>query len=171
MSALRWLLRVVVAAGLTLALVGLSQVPWSPDAAGAAELRLAWRFRSTLVDQCRRLSASELANLPAHMRRELSCERRLTPYRLVVQLGSVTVVADTVRPRGARADRPLSFYRDLRVAPGALALSIRFAPLLPESAAVASRPPTLALDTALVVAPHRVVLVTLDEARGTLIVR
>jgi len=170
-NAVRWVLRVAVAAGLTLALVGLSQVPWSPGAGGAAELRLAWRFRSTLVDECRRLSAAELANLPVHMRREMSCERRLTPYHLVVRLGGATVLQDTVRPGGARADRPLSFYRDLRVAPGALALSIRFAPLLPESAGVAARPPTLTLDTALVARPHRVVLVTLDEARGVLVVR
>lgn len=183
MRAARWALRVLVAAGLTLALVGLSLVPWSPEAAGggASELRLAWRFRSTLVDACRRLSASELANLPVHMRRDFSCERRLTPYELVVTLDEAAVLTDTVHARGARADRPLSLFHALPLSPGRHALRLRFAPLVnlaePEHESDGDDhddrpvPPTLVLDTALTVAPYRVVLVTLDEARGVLVVR
>lgn len=182
MNLVRWSLRVVVAAVLTVALVGLSRLPWAPGVEGDAVLRLAWRFRSTLVDECRRVSPAELAKLPVHMRREVSCERRLTPYAVLVTIDGAVTLDDTVHARGARADRPLSLFQELPLAPGRHALRVSFAPVMAPAEGDAGGndgeqeretvvPPTLVLDTTVTVEPRRVVLVTIDEARGVLTLR
>lgn len=165
---LRWAARVLVAAALMAGTVALSHVPWAAAPGTDGALRLAWRYRSALVDECREPSAAELARLPAHMRQPRICERRLLPYELAVEVDGQRIVLDTVRAGGARADRPLSLFRESRLAPGHHRLSVRFAPLA--VAAGATVPPTLLLDTALTVAAHAVVLVTLDDVSGRLVV-
>jgi hypothetical protein len=165
---LPWLLRIGVAAALMAGTVALSHVPWSATAGTDGALRLAWRYRSALVDECREPTAAELARLPAHMRQRRICERRLLPYELTVMVDSARIVLDTVHAGGARADRPLSLFRESRLAPGRHRLSVRFAPLA--VAAGAAVPPTLVLDTTVTVAAHAVVLVTLDDVSGGLVV-
>jgi hypothetical protein len=160
-----------VAGGLTLAIVGLSQVPWDADASGGGGLlRLAWRYRSALVNECRRLTPDELARMPVHMRQATDCERRLRPYVLTLELDGVVVMRDTARARGARADRPLAVFLERPLAAGRAALRVTFAPVAVPGDSAGVPPVALALDTAVVVRARDVVLVTLDEARGALVV-
>ncbi|MEK7667721.1 MAG: hypothetical protein AAB409_03645, partial [Gemmatimonadota bacterium] len=122
----RRFLQIVVAAAVTLAIVGLSRVPYAAEPSEDAELRLAWRYRSERVQQCRRLSEEEQERLPAHMRRTEDCTRGLRPYRLTVAVDGAEAgeadegrerdegraapagvsFVDTVRARGAASDRP-----------------------------------------------------------------
>ena len=160
----------VVGAALTLGVVGLSQAPWRAVTSEDGQVRLAWRFRSAPVEACRRVPAEELARLPAHMRRELVCERALRPWLLEVILDGSVAWTDTARARGARADRPLSVFATLPVGPGPHALAVRFAPLvLPGDTAAAPAP--LTHDATVTVGPQRVVLVTRDESATRLVVR
>jgi len=154
----------VVTALATLALVGLSRVPWAAVPGETGELRLAWQYKSQPVEQCRRQTPEELAKLPAHMRREVVCERRLRSYLLEVAVDGAARVADTVRARGARADRPLGIFARVPLPPGRHEVRVTFSP-------VGGGHEPLTLAAAVTVAPRQVWLATLDEERGALVVR
>lgn len=153
----RRVLQGAVATALTVATVALSRVPWTAEAGGRAMLRLAWRHRSALVEQCRRRSPEELAKLPQHMRREMDCDRKLQPYRLEVTIDSA-LTSDSVAARGATHDRPLSVFREFALAPGAHQVHIRFAPYAGSGA-------SFALDTTLSLPARAVAVVTIDDHR------
>lgn len=164
-AALRRALGVALAAATTLGIVGLSRVPWAGERTTDGELRLAWRFKSEQVRQCRKLTAEEQGKLPAHMRLTEDCQRGLRPYRLVVAVDEGRPSDDTIRARGAESDRPLFVFQRRRLAPGRHAVRVVFEPL-----GVGARP-ALALDTVIAIRPLRAVLVTNDEDAGRLVVR
>jgi hypothetical protein len=155
---------VAATAVMTLALVGLSRVPWSAAPGDDGALRLAWQYKSQPVERCRTATPEELAKLPPHMRRTTICERGLRPYVLEVSVDGGAARVDTVRARGARADRPLGVFAQVPLAPGAHAIRVAFSPAGGDHA-------PLTLDTTLVLAPRQVWLVTLDGDRGTLVLR
>jgi len=165
--------RLVAAAAVTVAalagMAALSYVPYAQERAAGSELRLAWRARSARVEACRRRSPEELAQLPAHMRQELVCERGVAPYRLHVTLGDTTVVDRLVTAAGARADRPLYVFEELPLAPGTYVLRVTFTReggTAGDSAAAAdprTAPARLALDTMVTLGAGRAALVTYDE--------
>ena len=159
---LRLVLGGLVTAGFVAATAGLSRVPWVAERSDAAVLRLAWRFRSELVEACRPIPPEEQARQPAHMRRTEECSRALRPYRLVAALDGAALLRDSIAAGGARADRPLSLFREIQVPTGEHRLTVRFEPY------GAGTP--LALDTVLALAARQVAVVTLDEG-GRLVVR
>lgn len=125
----RWLgvpLGGVTALAATLALAALSRAPYHPYRSADAMLRLAWSARPERIEQCRRQSDEELAQLPAHMRLRVVCEGTSARYRLEVLRDGKLVVDDTVRGGGVRHDRPLYLLRELRLPPGSSRLEIRF---------------------------------------------
>lgn len=162
-----------VTAAASLALLGaLSRVPYAAEPGAQALLRLAWRARGERVEQCRRLTPAELARVPAHMRQEFQCASRIVPYRLRVALDGREVINALVQAAGARHDRPLYVFRELRVPPGPHALAVRFARA--ETVPAAGRedetttPPELRLDTAVLFLSRRAALVTYDEEQRRL---
>lgn len=164
----RRFLQGVVAAAVTLAIVGLSRVPYTAEPSEDAELRLAWRYRSERVQQCRRLSEEEQEKLPAHMRRTEDCTRGLRPYRLTVAVDGAEAgvgFVDTVRARGAESDRPLFVFRRISLAPRSHAVRVLFAPVGEGGHA------PLGVDTTITFARRQVVLVTYDEDARRLVVR
>lgn len=169
MTAARAVLGALVAAAVTAAIVALSRVPYTASPGEDGELRLAWRWRSERVELCRARGADELARLPAHMRSATACERRLRPYRLEVRVDGVIVVDDSVRARGAEADRPLSVFRRLPLAPGRYEVRVVFSPLA--VAGDSTLAPPQVLESSLVVAPRQVVLVTVDTDHNVLVAR
>ncbi|MBI3983661.1 MAG: hypothetical protein HY337_12175 [Gemmatimonadetes bacterium] len=116
----------VLALAAIVGLGALSQVPYPPEPPAHAVIRLTWRTRSKRVDECRRLTTEEQAQLPAHMRREEVCEGRVLAYRLRVVLDGDTVADETVEPRGARADRPLYVFHEIPAPPGVRVLDVAF---------------------------------------------
>ena len=173
---------VVLASGAALA--ALSSTPYTAESGDRAMVRLAWRARGERVRECHRLSAEQLARLPQHMRQEETCERRILPYRLQVDLDGVRVIDELVRAGGARADRPLFVFRDLSVLPGTHHLQVTFeregtsaAPGREEEevdATEASRraretPARLGLDEPVVLVPRQIMLVTYDDGARRLL--
>jgi hypothetical protein len=168
----------VLVAAATLAGVRLGSLStYTAETDAHALVRLAWRARGERVRNCRHRTPEELEKLPPHMRQEEVCEGRILPYRLVVELDGVAAVEEVIHGAGAREDRPLYVSRDLPVQPGSHRLAVTFAR---ESRAVGdsaiamgglSTPAHLTLDTTVVVASRRVVLVTYDEEREQLVVR
>jgi hypothetical protein len=145
-------------------LVAASQAPWRASSDGEAGIRLSWRTVSQPVSECRTPTPEELEKLPPHMRMQQICERQHVPFRLRVAVDGERVRDVLLKPPGARGDRPLHVYEELRVRPGVHRIEVSFEEERePESGA--ERPPVaLALDTTLELGSRDVVLVTLDES-------
>ncbi|HEY0997899.1 MAG TPA: hypothetical protein VGD77_18050, partial [Gemmatimonadaceae bacterium] len=90
------IVRVLATLAALLVLSALTRAPWrTPQGrSGDARLRLSWRVRGEIIQRCRRATAAELANTPAHMRQEVTCEgARVAPYRLQVAIDGRTVAS------------------------------------------------------------------------------
>ncbi len=167
-----------LAGGATLALAALSRVPLPAPETPEALIRLSWRVLGERVEECTRLTPEELERLPAHMRREEVCEGRVSPYRLEVRLDGRAVRSEVVRASGAREDRPIYVFEELRVPPGAHEVDVRFTrePVpgaRPDSLRAARRPEaapdSLAFRAELALESGEIALVTYDRERRELV--
>lgn len=161
-----------VAVTAALLLGALSRFGWDAGEAREAELRLAWRARAPLVEECRRLTETEREALPAHMRREVVCEGRVARYRLDVAVGGEPRLDRVIRGAGARGDRPLYVFETLRLPPGRHELRVRFERA--EDAGGGGEngfPALLELERRVELEPGRAVLITYDEATRRLVAR
>lgn len=113
-----------LALGVTGVLVAGSRASHRLASGEVALLRLSWSGRPERIETCRRLSAEELAAMPAHMRREVECEGHPARYLVRVRDGGTTLLADTVTGGGVRGDRAIHLLRELPLAPGRHALEV-----------------------------------------------
>jgi hypothetical protein len=158
------------AAGLTVGLGWLSQVPYEPGGSEDAMIRLSWRARGARVEECRPLTAEELERIPRHMRREEICEGTVLPYRLRVVLNDQPAIDELVRSAGARQDRPLFVLQELPVPAGTHHLFLEFIRQgEPSGDDEPATPGHLTLDAIIALGPHEVALVTYDPERRELI--
>ncbi|MEJ2152758.1 MAG: hypothetical protein P8Y29_07380 [Gemmatimonadota bacterium] len=159
--------RVASAAGFTLfagvVLAALSRAPYEIEPGENAVVRFSWRAAER-IEECRPLTDEEQAELPVHMRQTETCERRVSPFALRVQLDGQVVVHDTLSGAGARGDRPLYVYREVSVRPGRHALFVEFG-------AVGSDEQPLRLEQEVELAAREVVLVTRDSGGSAFAVR
>lgn len=158
MSVSRGFLVAVVTVGLSVGLVVLSGVRYTPSTPAESLLRLSWRTRGQRVEACRRPTADEQASLPAHMRRDEICEGRIVPYRLHLVLDGEAAVAEEIHASGAREDRPVYVFREIWLAPGRHRIDIRFMPL-----DAGEDTDVLALDTTVTFAAGAIRLVTRSD--------
>jgi hypothetical protein len=181
MRVMQTLPALILAAAVTVAVGAASRVPYRAAGDSDSVLRLTWRVRGERVDECRHLTKEEQAALPAHMRREEICEGRIAPYRLSVDVDGRSFENSVFRPAGARQDRPIYVYREIRLAPGPHHLVIAFTregPPLRHAEGIHERPETTAeeererggpsqllLNTRLSLGPGEVVLV-MYEGKG-----
>jgi hypothetical protein len=173
----------VLVAALAL-LAGMSRVPWHPESGSGSTLRLSWRVRGELEQRCRQATAEEMAAQAAHMRQTTVCDPpRVAPYRLTVRLNDTTVHRAQLRGSGRAGEGTLYIIEEFAVAPGPQRLSVRLERLgdshaAPTEAVAADTrrptrhavPPLLTLDTTVMVAGRRVVLVTYDAEREALVI-
>lgn len=148
--------RILVTGLLALGLAALSRLPLQTGDTDEAVLRFSWRLRGEEAAACRLPTPDELADLPIHMRNPDACVGDLPPFHFSVDLDDVSRVDRLVRPSGARGDRPLFVYDELRVPPGTHRLVVRFGPQSGDDPSAR----TLSLDTTLVLEPGRVLLVS-----------
>jgi hypothetical protein len=119
------------AAGAAVALAGalgiaaLSNFPVRVHEEPEARLRVAFSARPERIETCRRTSAEEEANLPAHMRQAEICEGTTARYRLDVRRDDSLLVTVLVRGGGLRHDRQLYVLRDVAVPSGRSAIDVR----------------------------------------------
>jgi hypothetical protein len=160
---------VVVALGVTFAIVEGSHVTIWRNADAEGVLRLAWRARPDRVEDCRPQSKEALAGLPAHMRQTMICEGASAAYRLEVHVDGQVVLDEQVQGGGLRHDRPIYVFREIRVAQGDRAVAVRFVRVAETAQAQPGGvPPSLALERTLRFAPGRVVLSSYDPEQRTL---
>ena len=166
-----WLVRgtgLLVALALALGLVLGSSLPYTDTPSDDAIIRLSWRAVGDPIAECREPSEAELAALPPHMRRRKICEARLSAFRLSVSIDGALVLAEEVRPEGARGDRPAYVFHEFVVAPGVHQLAIRFEAQPDGRAPV---PHALTLGERVVLEPREICLVTFDPETGRLDLR
>ena len=119
------------AAGAALALAGafgiaaLSNFPVRVHEEPEARLRVAFSARPERIETCRRPSAEEEADVPAHMRQAEICEGTTARYRLEVRRDDSLLVTMLVRGGGLRHDRQLYVLRDVGVPSGRSAVDVR----------------------------------------------
>lgn len=171
MSALRNAAAAVLAVTVVVATAGLSRLPVTFAEGNQALIRLSWRMDGVTTEACRERTEEELERLPVHMRNPEACIGDIAPYRIRVTLDGRQVVRDTVRPAGARGDRPVYVFSDLPVEPGPHQVSVRVVALLPEGGEVGEGITSLAWDGTAVLEPREVGLITLDENSRELVLR
>lgn len=174
-AALRVSTAAVVAGAGIAAMIGLSQVPWRPDAPESGVLRLTWRSRGLVIRECRPLTAEEQRNVPQHMRQPggETCHNRSLPFRLRVSLDGRLMLDRPVLPAGARSDRPLYVFEDLALDPGRHSLEVDFE-ALPDSTVSDTTEITIAnlyFRDSLVVPPRTIVLLTTGNDERSLGIR
>lgn len=152
----------LVAVACTVVLGALSRQPIPDTGEPEAALRFSWRFRSEEVGDCRRPTEQEMEELPAHMRNPNACVGQIPDYRLLIRVNGDERFDDRVRASGARGDRPLFVYRELRLRPGTHDVQVRFSPEDGSDAV------SLDLESELTLGTNEVLLVTRNEDTGTL---
>jgi hypothetical protein len=159
----------VVSAAILLVIAALSVVPTSQAEPDEALVRLSWRLQGVAVEECRTLTAEELAGIPAHMRRTEECTREIVDYELRVAGVPAGELVDTVSPSGVRRDRPVYVFRDLAVNPGTYDVEITFSALVPDDFAADGRPLTYSWGGRISLSPAEVALVTLNDSGEKLV--
>ncbi|HEU4721082.1 MAG TPA: hypothetical protein VFS59_06935 [Gemmatimonadaceae bacterium] len=123
--ALRLLVGAAVALAAALGLAALSNFPVRVHEMPDARLRVAFSARPERIETCRRPSAEEEANVPAHMRQTEICEGTTARYRLEVRRDDSLLVTMLVRGGGLRHDRQLYVLRDVAVPTGRATVDVR----------------------------------------------
>lgn len=161
------LLRFAVAVGICGGVALLARLPLGePEEASA--IRLAWRTARGRIEICRAPTEAEIGQLPQHMRPPETCTETALDYRLRVSVDGEPRLDRILEPGGLRRTRPLTVEATLPVPSGAHRLTVTFEPWPPEdlderSADVLADLPRYELDSEVVVAPGRILLLTLDE--------
>ena len=155
----------ILTGGLVLAALGwVSRAPYDAPGSDDALLRLSWRMQSAESQVCRDRTQAELDALPAHMRTPQVCESRPLVYELESTIDDGPEEERRVRAAGARGDRPLVVWHEVRLEPGRHRVRVHFHR---EGGTTAEQ---LTFDGAVDAVPGKVVLITLDET-GRLVAR
>ena len=121
----RSILGAVVTLAAALGLAALSDFPVRVHESPDARLRVAFTARPERIETCRRPSAEEEANVPAHMRQTEICEGTTARYRLEIRRDDSLLVTSLVRGGGLRHDRQLYVLRDVAVPSGRSTVDVR----------------------------------------------
>lgn len=132
MSPVRVGLAAAVAVALTVLTAWGSKVPVTFSGDSTALLRLSWRVQGIATEECRTLTEEELARLPIHMRNPQACIGVIASYALEVRVDGTVLARDTVRPPGARGDRPLNVLREFSLPAGEHEVAVSFVAIFPE---------------------------------------
>ena len=76
-------------------------------------------------EECRRLSAQEIAELAPNMRKALSCPRERLPLWLEVTLDGKVLFQESLPPTGLWSDGPARVYQRFTATPGRHSLALR----------------------------------------------
>lgn len=142
-----------------------SRAPYDAPGASAALLRLSWRMPVPDARVCRARTPAELEALPAHMRTPDVCENVSLRYRLEIAVDDRPARVVSLHTAGARGDRPLFVLDETTLAPGRHRVRVRLTP------AGARERELLRFDGEVEAVPGGILLLTLDEASGGLVLR
>jgi hypothetical protein len=99
--------------------------PYRHLAPDEATIKLSVRHAGQRLGECRTLGAEELARLPPTMRAPVDCPRERSPLTLELDVNGLTVLQQTIAPRGLHGDGLASSYRRLTVPAGTIEVGVR----------------------------------------------
>jgi len=166
-SRLAALARFALSVGICVGVALLARLPLG-EPPEASAIRLAWRTARGRIEICRAPTEAEIGQLPKHMRPPETCTETALDYRLRVAVDGEPRLDRVLEPGGLRRTRPLTVEATIPVPSGAHRLTVTFEPLPPgdldeRPADVLADLPRYDLETEVVVAPGRILLLTLDE--------
>lgn len=90
-----------------------------------AQIKIAFAHSAQRVEECRRLTPSEIAKLPPKERRPHSCSRERVSIHFQFVLDGGTLLDEKLPPTGLAGDGPARIYRKLAVSPGSHVVTAR----------------------------------------------
>ncbi|MDX1709858.1 MAG: hypothetical protein R3316_01820 [Rhodovibrionaceae bacterium] len=93
--------------------------------ADKAQIKLSFSHGAERVEECRRLSSEEIAELPASERRPNTCARERVPLRVQMRMDGEVLYDEEIEPSGLSADGPAQVYREFTVPTGNHSLELR----------------------------------------------
>jgi len=171
MKRMKPIMALAIASVAALAIAALSRAPASPLESSQPLVRLSWRVLGVRVEECRPRTEEELAALAAHMRTPQVCTGGVADYVLRVSIDGAETVRDTVRPSGARRDRPTYVFRDLPVEQGRHQVQVAFSALVPTAFEVGEQPLEFSWEGDVFVDIGEIALITLNPSGDALVHR
>lgn len=86
---------------------------------GMAQIKISFRHGGGRVEDCRKLTAEEIAKLPASKRHTTTCSRARIPVTVEISLDGKIVYAAVLQPSGLSEDGPSETYDKILVPAGA----------------------------------------------------
>ncbi len=163
---LRYVGQAAVYAAIALAIGYLSSRPtleYFP--ADKAQIKISFAHGANCVEDCRQLSAAEIAKLPPRERRPHTCERERLPMRVLLLVDGSPIYDEVVPPTGLSRDGPGRVYRKFAVAPGRHEITARLRDSNRTEGFDYERQVTLEL------APLQILAIDFSSDQGTFIVR
>ena len=93
--------------------------------ADKAQIVLSFAHGAERKGECRRLSAEEIAELPANMRRPEICPRERLPVYIELMVDGEPLFSDHLPPSGLAGDGPSQVHRQFVISPGSHRLTVR----------------------------------------------
>lgn len=127
-SARQWAGQALFYAAAALVTGGFSSWPtWRQLPPELAQIKISFAHAGARQLDCRRLSAEEIARLPARERRPNDCARGRVPLRFELLLDEQPVFRAELRPTGVASDGPARLYEKLHVPAGRHTIRARLA--------------------------------------------
>jgi len=90
-----------------------------------ALIKMSFSHAGERQEECRRMTAEEIAKLPPNMRQTMDCSRRRVPVVAEVVLDGIVLYQGTQEPAGLWRDGPSTFYERLAITAGPHTLTAR----------------------------------------------
>ena len=95
-----------------------SRPVYQQSAPDMAQIKLSFAHGAARKEECRRLSAEEIARLPRQERRPNTCSRERVRLHVQLQVDDMTILDEKLQPTGLAADGPARIYRKFAVTAG-----------------------------------------------------
>ena len=99
-----------------------SYVRLAPD---ESMITLSLSHAGELVEECRRMSQEEMAELPPNMRLPVECPRERSPVSIEILMDDKPIINEVVDPPGLYKDQGVDIYRSIKVPAGDYRLEVR----------------------------------------------
>jgi hypothetical protein len=98
---------------------------YDPLPPGQALIKVSFIHHGQHAEECRALSADELAKLPRNMRAPMKCTRERSPVTIEVDVDGKPAYSQVAAPSGLSRDGASSVYQRLQVAAGEHRIAVR----------------------------------------------
>ena len=92
---------------------------------GQAQIKLSFAHGAARTKECRRLTAQEIAKLPANERRPNTCSRERIDMKVQLLVDDASLLEAELKPTGLSGDGPARVYHKFTVPPGKHVITAR----------------------------------------------